>query len=109
MRKIILTGILILMLIASILCITVGIGGPFEIYSYESIAEKNDETTKKLNELADLKNGTFRATEGSLKKSVTDYEGIYKIYEQTASVKTEEEKNYTNMEKGTCFTFFIFY
>ena len=48
MRKIILTVVSIIIVILSILCVTKGIKGPFQIYSYAQIKQRNEDTINKL-------------------------------------------------------------
>lgn len=93
MRKIILTGALICIVIITILLTTFGLKGPFRIYTYKDIESKSSEATQKLNELALLKNGNFRTAETSLKQSVSDYKTSYQKYDQISGTKTEEEKS----------------
>lgn len=92
MRKIILTAILIILIIVSILCVTNGMNGPFKIYSYAEIEQKNTETTHKLNELAKVKATEYVVEEAALKKSISEHEDIANRYKMIAETKTEEEK-----------------
>lgn len=92
MRKIILTVVSIIIIILSVLCVTKGIKGPFQIYSYSQIKQKNDDTTAKLNELTNLKSNEYRKEESELKKSVTEYQEVSEKYETVSATKTEVEK-----------------
>lgn len=93
MRKIILICVSICTVIVTVVLTTVGLKGPFKIYTYKNVEDKSAQVTQKLNELALLKNGDFRTVETSLKQSVSDYKTSYQKYDQISGTKTEEEKN----------------
>ena len=92
MRKIILTVVSIIIVILSILCVTKGIKGPFQIYSYAQIKQRNEDTTEKLNELTNLKSTNYRKEESELKKTVAEYEEVSQRYESISAYKTDIEK-----------------
>ena len=92
MRKIILTVVSIIIVILSILCVTKGIKGPFQIYSYAQIKQRNEDTTAKLNELTNLKSTNYRKEESELKKTVAEYEEVSQRYESISAYKTDIEK-----------------
>lgn len=92
MRKIILIGVLIITILFSMLCVINGLSGPIKINSFKEIQEKNDLITQKLNELTTLKSENFKIAESDLKKAITEHDSNYKVYEQVAGTKTEEEK-----------------
>ena len=84
MRKIILTVVSIIIVILSILCVTKGIKGPFQIYSYAQIKQRN--------ELTNLKSTNYRKEESELKKTVAEYEEVSQRYESISAYKTDIEK-----------------
>ena len=90
MRKIILTVVSIIIVILSILCVTKGIKGPFQIYA--QIKQRNEDTTAKLNELTNLKSTNYRKEESELKKTVAEYEEVSQRYESISAYKTDIEK-----------------
>ena len=92
MRKIILTVVSIIIVILSILCVTKGIKGPFQIYGYAQIKQRNEDTTAKLNELTNLKSTNYRKEESELKKTVAEYEEVSQRYESISAYKTDIEK-----------------
>lgn len=92
MRKLILTVVSIIIVLLSILCVTKGIKGPFEIYSIAQISQRNEDTTSKLNELTSLKSTNYRREEADLKKTVAEYEEVSQRYETISAYKTDVEK-----------------
>lgn len=92
MRKLILAGILVLIIIFSFFAMKVGITFPTKIYSFSELKARKELTNTQLDSLTTLKSTTYTTTQNMLNDSIKKFKSAKELYEAAMSNKTEIEK-----------------
>ncbi len=92
MRKIILTGILIFVIVIGFMCTKTGITFPCKVYSYKELKEKRQETNLQLDNLTTLKSKSYSGMQTALARSVKNFKATKTMYDSAMESKTDKEK-----------------
>ncbi len=92
MRKLILAGLLMIVMIFSFFAMKSGMTFPTKIYSFSELKARKELTNTQLDTLTTLKSTTYATTQNSLNDSIKKFKSAKELYEAAMSNKTEIEK-----------------